>query len=52
MAVVVEAGAQLGNLEMGAQVYIYIRKDEIIHSLILSVKCVAPLFKDMFLAKV
>ena len=30
--------------------YIYDRKVEIIHGL--SVKCVAPLFKDMFLAKV
>ena len=32
--------------------YIYDRKDEIIHGLRPSVKCVAPLFLDMSLAKV
>ena len=45
------AGAQLGNLERGAQVY-YDRKDEIIHGLINpSVKCVAPLIRGMSSAK-
>ena len=44
-------GAQLGNFARGAQVYlyIYIRKEEIIHGLTPSVKCVAPLFRDMSL---
>ena len=36
----------------GGRRYIYDRKDEIIHGLSPSVKCIAPLFRDMFLAKV
>ena len=47
-----EAGAQLGNFEMRGRRYIYNRKDEIIHGLSPSVKCVAPLFRDMSIAKV
>ena len=43
--------AQLGNFDRGRR-YIYNRKDEIIHGLSPSVKCVAPLFGDMSLAKV
>ena len=42
-----DPGAQLGNLERGAQVYICNRKDEIIHGLSPSVKCVAHLLRDM-----
>ena len=41
------AGAQKGK---GRYICIRIRKDEIIH--FLSVKCVAPLFRDMLLVKV
>ena len=45
------AGAQKGNFERGRRyICIRIRKDEIIH--FLSVKCVAPLFRDMLLVKV
>ena len=36
----------------GGRRYIYNREYEIIHDLSLSVKCFAPLFKDMSLAKV
>ena len=36
----------------GGRRYIYNRKDEIIHGLSPSVKCVSPLFRDMSLAKV
>ena len=36
----------------GGTRYICNSKDEIIHGLIPSVKCVAPLIRDMFLAKV
>ena len=42
-------GAQLGNFEGGRR-YICNRKDEIIHILSRSVKCVAPLLRDMSLA--
>ena len=45
------SGAQLVNFERGRR-YIYNRKDEIIHGLSPSVKYVAPLFRDMSLAKV
>ena len=38
------AGAQLGNFERGAG--IFVRKDEIKHGLSPSVKCVAPLHKN------
>ena len=41
------AGAQLGNLERGGRRKINNRKDEIIHGLGDSVKCVAPLFRYM-----
>ena len=44
-----DAGAQLGNLRGGRR-YLYDRKNEIIHGLSQSV--VAPLFRDMSLAKV
>ena len=42
------------NMEIlwGGRWYIYISKDEIIHGLSPSVKYVAPLFRDMFFAKV
>ena len=43
-------GTQLGNFERGAQVF-YNRKDEITHGLSPSVKYVAPLFRDISLAK-
>ena len=43
------AGAQLGNFEWGGRRYICSRKDEIIHGLSPSVKCVAPLSIDMSL---
>ena len=36
----------------GGRRYIYDRKDEITHGLSPSVKCVAPLLRDMSLAKV
>ena len=39
-------------LRGGGRRYIYDRKDEIIHGLSPSVKCVVPLFRDMALAKV
>ena len=42
-----ESGAQLGNFEReggGAGIFIMHRKDEIIHGLSPSVKCVTPLF--------
>ena len=44
------AGAHHSNFERGRR-YIYNRKGEIIHGLSPRVKCVAPLFRDMFLAK-
>ena len=43
-------GAQPGTFERGRS-YIYNRKDGIIHDLSPSIKCVAPLFRDMSLAK-
>ena len=57
------AGAQLGILERGTQGrnwifwrerlrYIFNKKDVIIYGLCPSVKCVAPLFRVMSLAKV
>ena len=45
------SGAQLGNFERGRW-YICYRKDEIIHCLSPSIKCVAALLRDMSLAKV
>ena len=45
-------GAQLGNFEMVGRGYICIREDGKIHGLSLSVKCVAPLIRDMSLAEV
>ena len=45
--------AQLGNFEEGGgRRYINKRKDEIIHGLSPSVKCVAPRFRKMSLARV
>ena len=44
------SGAQLVNFERGRR-YIYDRKDEILDGLSPSMKCVAPLFRDMSLAK-
>ena len=39
-------GAQPGNFERGAAIFIN-RKNEIKHGLSPSVKCVAPLFRDI-----
>ena len=44
--------AYRGATMSGGRRYIYNRKDEIIHGHSPSVKCVAPLFRDMSLAKV
>ena len=49
--VYVHTGAQLGNFERGPR-YICNGKDEIIHGLSPSVKCVAPLSIDISFAKV
>ena len=45
-------GAQLGNFERGGRRYICKRKDEVKHGLSPAVKCVAPLSRDMSLAKI
>ena len=49
----IDAGAQLGNFERGgAGKFIIGRMRYVIHGLSLSVKCVAPTFRDVYLAKV
>ena len=49
-----QAGAQLGNFERGGarRRYICNKKDEIMHDLSPTVKCVAPLSIDMSFTKV
>ena len=45
-------GATRKFLEGGGRWYIYNRKDEIIHGLSQSIKCVTPIYRDMSKAKV